>query len=75
MNISPENQLRADRRSKLRTWLARTDGDRWDGDDGRQLWLDEWQWWPQAAKDAEQAYFEAELDPWYEAEKVTRGLA
>ena len=72
--IAARNQLRAVRRQALRAWLADTDsGARWDDDDGTLLRFDEWSFWSDAIKAAEQAKFEA-LDAEYEAAKAEEGL-
>jgi hypothetical protein len=72
--IAARNQLRAARRQALHAWLADTDsGNRWDGDDGALLRFDEWNFWSDAIKAAEQAKFEA-LDAEYEAAKAEEGL-
>jgi hypothetical protein len=72
--IAARNQLRAVRRQALRGWLADTDsGNRWDGDPGTMLRFDEWNFWPDAIKAAEQARFEV-LDAEYEAAKTEAGL-
>ena len=72
--IAARNQLRAVRRQALRAWLADTDsGARWDGDDGRVLRFDEWNFWSDAIKAAEQAKFDV-LDAEYEAAKAEADL-
>lgn len=37
IDISPLEQLRANRRHRMNGWYARRDGGRWEGDDGRVL--------------------------------------
>lgn len=66
--IDPITQLKENRRHKLNSWLVLRDGSRWEGDDGRILRLDEYQFWSQNIKDAEQAYF-AKIDAEYEQAK------
>jgi hypothetical protein len=67
-------QLRANRRHALGGWMDGGDGSpRWDGDDGRVLKLDEWQFWSDAIKAAEQARFDV-LDAEYESAKTREGL-
>lgn len=61
-------QLKEDRRHKLNAWLMLQDGSRWPGDDKRILRLDEYAFWPQEIKDAENAYF-AKIDAEYENAK------
>jgi hypothetical protein len=62
-------QLRANRRHALNAWLHRKDGGRWDGDDGRILKLDEFQFWPEHIKQSERDEFNR-LDSIYEVEKA-----
>ena len=72
--IAARNQLRAVRRQALRAWLADTDsGARWDDDDGTFLRFDEWNFWSDAIKAAEQARFDV-LDAEYEAAKTREEL-
>lgn len=67
-------QLRANRSHALGGWLDGGDGTpRWDGDDGKVLQLNEWNFWSDAIKAAEQAKFEA-LDAEYEAAKAEADL-
>jgi hypothetical protein len=67
-------QLRANRSHALGGWLDGGDGSpRWDGDDGRVLRFDEWNFWSDAIKAAEQAKFDV-LDAEYEAAKTREGL-
>lgn len=63
-------QLKEDRRHKLNSWLMLQDGSRWSGDDKRILRLDEYHFWPQEIKDAENAYF-AKINAEYENEKLS----
>ena len=70
--IAPLAQLKEDRRHKLNSWLVLQDGSRWVGDDRRILRLDEYVFWPQEIKDAEQKYF-AKIDAEYEREKDNLG--
>lgn len=78
-DLSPEEQrrlhiqLRANRDHALNGWLGRSDGGRWDGDDGRPLRLAEFQFWPAAIRAAEEAEF-ARLDAAYETAKAAAGL-
>ncbi len=68
------NQLRHNRRMGSLAWCSDTEsGPRWDGDDGRVLKLDEWQFWSDAIKAAEQARFDV-LDIEYEAAKAEADL-
>ena len=67
-------QLQANRCNALSGWMDGGDGSpRWDGDDGRALKLDEWQFWSDAIKAAEQARFDV-LDAEYEAAKAEADL-
>lgn len=69
-DISPLDQLRAERRQKLECWLAGVGfGERWPGDDGRELRLDEAPWWPEVVSAAESAYFDS-IDAEFDAAKA-----
>jgi len=67
--INPLVQLKEDRRHKLNSWLALQDGSRWNGDDKRILRLDEYAFWPEHIKEAEQNYFK-QIDAEYELSKL-----
>jgi hypothetical protein len=61
--------LREVRRHKLNAWLVSKSKDRWESDDGRILRLDEFNFWPDYIKEAEQKYFK-QIDAEYELNKL-----
>jgi hypothetical protein len=66
-NIVPIDP-RETRRHKLNAWLSGKITSRWSNDDGRILHLDEYAFWPDHIKQAEQTFF-AVIDAEYEIDK------
>tara|TARA_Y100000310_G_scaffold105378_1_gene103843 strand:- start:20720 stop:21007 length:288 start_codon:yes stop_codon:yes gene_type:complete len=80
IKMTPLEQLRANRQHALNAWINGSDMKdmndtrfpRFVGDDGRSYRIEEYSFWPQAWKDAEQVEFDR-LDAIYEAEKAALG--
>ena len=63
------SQARLSRQQLIMGWCGSQAGDRGDGDDGRALRLNEFQFWPDQIKEAEEEFF-ALVDAAYEVVKA-----
>ncbi len=66
--LSAESQLRENRRHKLNGWLVSNSKDRWEGDDGRILRMDEYVFWETKIQAAQNCFF-ATIDAEYDLAK------